>query len=76
MLEYCKSINQPRLFRYFWSNWCRPGFRNFGSHHFAAGPASMQSYQFRALQCDWKVIWRILKKDYGSRFIKPRLDVL
>ncbi|KAJ8100842.1 hypothetical protein POJ06DRAFT_280868 [Lipomyces tetrasporus] len=21
MLEYCKSINQPRMFRYFWSNW-------------------------------------------------------
>ncbi|KAK9481608.1 hypothetical protein V1527DRAFT_486447 [Lipomyces starkeyi] len=31
MLEYCKSIGQPRLFRYFWANWYRPSFANVGS---------------------------------------------
>ncbi|KAK9390251.1 hypothetical protein V1515DRAFT_5249 [Lipomyces mesembrius] len=31
MLEYCRSIDQPRLFRYFWSNWYRSSFGNVGS---------------------------------------------
>ncbi|ODQ70981.1 hypothetical protein LIPSTDRAFT_163579 [Lipomyces starkeyi NRRL Y-11557] len=31
MLEYCRSIDQPRLFRYFWSNWYRPSFGDVGS---------------------------------------------
>ncbi|KAK9235416.1 hypothetical protein V1525DRAFT_316962, partial [Lipomyces kononenkoae] len=31
MLDYCKSIDQPRLFRYFWTNWYRPSCGNFGS---------------------------------------------
>ncbi|KAK9250817.1 hypothetical protein V1507DRAFT_394028, partial [Lipomyces tetrasporus] len=31
MLEYCRSIGQPRLFRYFWANWYRPSFGNVGS---------------------------------------------
>ncbi|KAK9487534.1 hypothetical protein V1527DRAFT_495035 [Lipomyces starkeyi] len=57
MLEYCKSMEQPKLFRYFWSNWYRPEFRNFGSR-----------WEIASLH------WRILKKDYASRFIKPRLD--
>ncbi|KAK9343587.1 hypothetical protein V1522DRAFT_412900 [Lipomyces starkeyi] len=31
MLEYCRSIDQPRLFRYFWTNWYRPSFGGVGS---------------------------------------------
>ncbi|KAK9259659.1 hypothetical protein V1519DRAFT_469134 [Lipomyces tetrasporus] len=32
MLEYCKSIDQPKLFRYFWNNWYRPDFKKLGSN--------------------------------------------
>ncbi|KAK9492285.1 hypothetical protein V1508DRAFT_404888 [Lipomyces doorenjongii] len=31
MLIFCKFIDQPKLFRYFWSNWYRPEFGNAGS---------------------------------------------
>ncbi|KAJ8100823.1 hypothetical protein POJ06DRAFT_290670 [Lipomyces tetrasporus] len=54
MLEYCKSIDQPKLFR--------PDSN-------AAIPVSRTTMRLESH-------WRILKKDYGSRFIKPRLDVL
>ncbi|KAK9334555.1 hypothetical protein V1521DRAFT_479711 [Lipomyces starkeyi] len=31
LLSYCKSIDQAKIFRYFWSNWYRPAFGNVGS---------------------------------------------
>ncbi|KAK9334732.1 hypothetical protein LIPSTDRAFT_4666 [Lipomyces starkeyi NRRL Y-11557] len=31
LLSYCKSIDQPKVFRSFGSNWYRPEFRNVGS---------------------------------------------
>ncbi|KAK9335054.1 hypothetical protein V1521DRAFT_124143 [Lipomyces starkeyi] len=80
MLEYCKSINQPRLFRYFWSNWYRPGFRNFGSRWEIASLCGRPGFNaiipISRTTMRLESHWRILKKDYGSRFIKPRLDVL
>ncbi|KAK9250053.1 hypothetical protein V1507DRAFT_65660 [Lipomyces tetrasporus] len=66
MLEYCRSINQPKLFRYFWSNWYRPEFGNVGSRwrlrHCVAGRARMLQYQFRARRCAWKVIGESSKR--------------
>ncbi|KAK9489447.1 hypothetical protein V1508DRAFT_427991 [Lipomyces doorenjongii] len=80
MLEYCKSINQPRLFRYFWSNWYRPGFRNTGSRWEIASLCGRPGFNaiipISRTTMRLESHWRILKKDYGSRFIKPRLDVL
>ncbi|KAK9241628.1 hypothetical protein V1506DRAFT_556456 [Lipomyces tetrasporus] len=73
MLEYCKSIDQPKLFRYFWNNWYRPDFKNVGSRWELASlcgrPGSNATIPISRRQCDWR-------KDYASRFVKPRLDVL
>ncbi|KAK9494066.1 hypothetical protein V1508DRAFT_59325 [Lipomyces doorenjongii] len=30
VLEYCRLIDQPKLFRYFWCNWCRPSVGMYG----------------------------------------------
>ncbi|KAK9334221.1 hypothetical protein V1521DRAFT_451010, partial [Lipomyces starkeyi] len=31
MLDYCRSIGQPKVFRYFWINWYRPEHAHVGS---------------------------------------------
>ncbi|KAK9387121.1 hypothetical protein V1515DRAFT_639229 [Lipomyces mesembrius] len=65
MLEYCKSIVQPKLFRNFWNNCVTlwpAGLQRYDSN-FANDNAIGESLE-------------IVKKDYASRFVKPRLDVL
>ncbi|KAK9319346.1 hypothetical protein V1517DRAFT_376569 [Lipomyces orientalis] len=80
MLEYCRSINRPKLFCYFWANWYRPSFGNVGSRWEIASlcgrrgsdapiPISRTTMRLESR-------WRILKKDYASRFTRPRLDIL
>ncbi|KAK9377575.1 uncharacterized protein V1513DRAFT_7, partial [Lipomyces chichibuensis] len=80
MLDFCRSINQPKIFRYFWSNWYRPVFRNVGSRWEIAslcGRAdSSGTIPISRTTMRLESHWRILKKDYASRFVKPRLDVL
>ncbi|KAK9482913.1 hypothetical protein V1527DRAFT_521761 [Lipomyces starkeyi] len=69
MLDYCKSIDQPRLFRYFWTNWYRPSFGNVGSR-----PGSSCAIPISRTTMRLESHWRILKRDYASHLIKPRLD--
>ncbi|KAK9361677.1 hypothetical protein V1504DRAFT_439304 [Lipomyces starkeyi] len=70
MLEYCRSIDQPQLFRYFWatgSRWeiaslcVRPGSNTI--------PISRTTMRLESH-------WRILKKDYASHLTRLRLDLL
>ncbi|KAK9496120.1 hypothetical protein V1508DRAFT_401417 [Lipomyces doorenjongii] len=67
LLTYCKCIDQAKIFRYFWSNWYRPEFGNTGS--VACIPISRTTMRLESH-------WRILKKDYSSHLVRPRLDVL
>ncbi|KAK9319189.1 hypothetical protein V1517DRAFT_266742, partial [Lipomyces orientalis] len=80
MLDYCKSIDQPRLFRYFWTNWYRPSFGNVGSRWEIASlcgrPGSSCAIPISRTTMRLESHWRILKRDYASHLIKPRLDVL
>ncbi|KAK9341844.1 hypothetical protein V1522DRAFT_433108 [Lipomyces starkeyi] len=80
MLEYCKSIDQPKLFRYFWANWYRPSFGNVGSRWEIASLSGRRgsdaSIPISRTTMRLESHWRILKKDYASRFTRPRLDVL
>ncbi|KAK9364466.1 hypothetical protein V1509DRAFT_650584 [Lipomyces kononenkoae] len=80
MLEFCKTIDQPKIFRYFWNNWYRPAFKNIGSRWEIASlcgrPGANGAIPISRTTMRLESHWRILKKDYGSRFIKPRLDVL
>ncbi|KAK9347859.1 hypothetical protein V1522DRAFT_447500 [Lipomyces starkeyi] len=80
MLEYCKSIDRPKLFRYFWANWYRPSFGNVGSRWEIASlcgrRGSDASIPISRTTMRLESHWRILKKDYASRFTRPRLDVL
>ncbi|KAK9251678.1 hypothetical protein V1507DRAFT_482177 [Lipomyces tetrasporus] len=73
MLDYCKSIGQPKLFRYFWNNWYRPEYRGIG---LCGRPGSNTTIPISRTTMRLESHWRILKKDYASRFLKPRLDVL
>ncbi|KAK9251276.1 hypothetical protein V1507DRAFT_499494 [Lipomyces tetrasporus] len=80
MLDYCKSIDQPRLFRYFWSNWYRPSCGNVGSRWEIASlsgrSVSSGTIPISRTTMRLESHWRILKKDYASHLIRPRLDVL
>ncbi|KAK9493602.1 hypothetical protein V1508DRAFT_77830 [Lipomyces doorenjongii] len=75
----CKFIGQPKLFRYFWCNWYRPSVGNVGSRWEIASlcgrPGSSTipiSRTTMRLECRW----RILKEDYTSHLVRPRLDLL
>ncbi|KAK9243959.1 hypothetical protein V1506DRAFT_555031 [Lipomyces tetrasporus] len=80
MLEYCRSIGQPRLFRYFWANWYRPSFDNVGSRWEIASlcgrQGSSDAIPISRTTMRLESHWRILKRDYASHLIRPRLDVL
>jgi hypothetical protein len=80
MLQYCRSIDQPRLFRYFWANWYRPSFGNVGSRWEIASlsgrPGSSAGIPISRTTMRLESHWRILKRDYASHLIRPRLDVL
>ncbi|KAK9246506.1 hypothetical protein V1506DRAFT_574143 [Lipomyces tetrasporus] len=80
MLDYCKSIDQPRLFRYFWSNWYRPSCGNVGSRWEIASlsgrSVSSGTIPISRTTMRLESHWRILKKDYASHLVRPRLDVL
>ncbi|KAK9481453.1 hypothetical protein V1527DRAFT_493571 [Lipomyces starkeyi] len=80
LLGYCKSIDQHKVFRYFWSNWYRPEFRNSGSRWEIASlcgrPGSVASIPISRTTMRLESHWRILKKDYSSHLVRPRLDVL
>ncbi|KAK9243953.1 hypothetical protein V1506DRAFT_555028 [Lipomyces tetrasporus] len=80
MLEYCKSIDRPKLFRYFWANWYRPSFGNVGSRWEIASLSGRRGSNacipISRTTMRLESHWRILKKDYASRFTRPRLDVL
>ncbi|KAK9334341.1 hypothetical protein V1521DRAFT_470813, partial [Lipomyces starkeyi] len=57
MLEYCRVIDQPKLFRYFWCNWYRPSVGNVGSRWEIplCGRPGSSTIPIRAPQCAWKV---------------------
>ncbi|KAK9334358.1 hypothetical protein V1521DRAFT_375118 [Lipomyces starkeyi] len=80
LLDYCKSIGQPKLFRYFWNNWYRPEYGGIASRWEIASlcgrPDSDTTIPISRTTMRIESHWRILKKDYASRFVRPRLDVL
>ncbi|KAK9311071.1 hypothetical protein V1524DRAFT_345203, partial [Lipomyces starkeyi] len=80
LLSYCKSIDQAKIFMYFWSNWYRPAFGNVGSRWEIASlcgrPGSVASIPISRTTMRLESHWRILKKDYTSHLVRPRLDLL
>ncbi|KAK9481451.1 hypothetical protein V1527DRAFT_504507, partial [Lipomyces starkeyi] len=80
MLDYCRSIGQSKVFRHFWNNWYRPEYRGIGSRWETASlcgrPGSDATIPISRTTMRLESHWCILKKDYASRFLKPRLDVL
>ncbi|KAK9343550.1 hypothetical protein V1522DRAFT_230907 [Lipomyces starkeyi] len=80
MLDYCRSIGQPKIFRYFWINWYRPEYAQVGSRWEIASMCGRRGSNtiipISRTTMRVESHWRILKKDYASRFVKPRLDVL
>ncbi|ODQ68699.1 hypothetical protein LIPSTDRAFT_7526 [Lipomyces starkeyi NRRL Y-11557] len=80
MLDYCRSIGQPKVFRYFWINWYRPEHAHVGSRWEIASMCGRRGSDaiipISRTTMRLESHWRILKKDYVSRFIKPRLDIL
>ncbi|KAK9334213.1 hypothetical protein V1521DRAFT_458151, partial [Lipomyces starkeyi] len=76
MLEYCKLIGQPKLFRYFWCNWYRPSVGNVGSRWEIAslcGKPGSSTVPISRTTMRLESHWRILKKDYTSHLVRPRL---
>ncbi|ODQ70285.1 hypothetical protein LIPSTDRAFT_164012 [Lipomyces starkeyi NRRL Y-11557] len=65
LLSYCKSIDQAKIFRYFWSNWYRPAFGNVGSRWEIASlcgrPGSVASIPISRTTMRLESHWRILK---------------
>ncbi|KAK9372462.1 uncharacterized protein V1513DRAFT_460596 [Lipomyces chichibuensis] len=70
----------PEGLQYFWNNWYRPGFKNVGSRWEIASlcgqPGSSATIPISRTTMRLESHWRILKKDYASRFVMPRLDLL
>ncbi|KAK9390118.1 hypothetical protein V1515DRAFT_529902, partial [Lipomyces mesembrius] len=58
MLEYCRSIDQPKLFRYVWSNWYRPELKMLRGRQGSDATIPISSTTMRL-----ESHWRIFKKD-------------
>ncbi|KAK9344026.1 hypothetical protein V1522DRAFT_411618 [Lipomyces starkeyi] len=66
LLSYCKSIDQAKVFRYFWSNWYRPEFGNVGSRWEIASLSGRPARLLPTMRLE----------NYTLHLVRPRLDVL
>ncbi|KAK9260103.1 hypothetical protein V1519DRAFT_468846 [Lipomyces tetrasporus] len=73
MLDYCRSIGQPKIFRCFWINWYRPEYAQVGSRS-RWEIASIGRRGSDAIIPTSRTAMRLERLCFP--FIKPRLDVL
>ncbi|KAK9234231.1 hypothetical protein V1525DRAFT_422426 [Lipomyces kononenkoae] len=80
ILDYCRKIDQPAIFRYLYLNWYRPSHNDYRGRWEIASlsgrrdvtPVIPLSRTTMRLESHWK----LLKKDYLSPFVRPRVDLL